>query len=120
VSLAAGDTPDVIDSRDLIALLEELEAMDDEPDALDDDELETRDEIRELAEQGITDWIYGATLIRDDYFERYAQEVASDIGAIDKEAGWPLAHIDWEAAADALKRYYMQVSYLGVDYWARA
>lgn len=49
----------------------------------------------------------------------YAETLAEDIGAIDRNAGWPLMHIDWEAAADALKMDYRQVDYDGVAYWMR-
>jgi hypothetical protein len=65
-------------------------------------------------------WEYSASLIRDDYFRTYAQELAEDIGAIDPDAGWPLGHIDWDAAADALRMDYMTVTYLGVEYQVRA
>jgi hypothetical protein len=59
-------------------------------------------------------------LIREDYFTEYAQELAEDIGAVPREIGWPLYHIDWEAAADALKRDYMTVEFLGQTYYVQA
>lgn len=46
------------------------------------------------------------TLIHEDYFTEYAQQFADDIGAIDRNAGWPLNYIDWDAAADALRQDY--------------
>jgi hypothetical protein len=79
--------------------------------------------LRTLAEQAegyASDWRHGAALIRDDYFERYAQELAEDIGAIQSDAAWPACHIDWEAAADALKQDYTEVDYDGVSYWVRS
>lgn len=64
-------------------------------------------------------WTYGVTLIRDSYFEDYAQQMAEDIGAINRDATWPLNHIDWEAAAEALKGDYTSAEFDGVTYWAR-
>src|SRR5574343_1100147 len=111
----------VIDSRDIIARIDYLEYLDEEPPT--DDNAEERAELaalRSLAESGYSaDWSYGATLIRDSYFEEYAQELAEDIGAIGKDLPWPACHIDWEAAADALKQDYTSVDFDGVEYWVR-
>jgi hypothetical protein len=62
---------------------------------------------------------YPVTLIRESYFTEYAQELADDIGAIDSNAGWPTAHIDWNAAADALLVDYSAVMFDGVEYYYR-
>lgn len=64
------------------------------------------------------DW-YPGSLIADEYFETYARELAEDIGAVPRDLGWPACHIDWAAAADALKEDYSQVDYGGVTYWYR-
>lgn len=66
------------------------------------------------------DWQYGGTLIRDSYFEEYAQELATDIGAISGKENWPLTCIDWERAARELQQDYMSVNFDGVTYWIRA
>lgn len=108
---------DILDSRDIIAKIEELESLlEDDP---DDEELKN---LRALAEEssGSPDWPYGETLIADSYFEQYAQELAEDIGAVQKDATWPNQYIDWEAAADALKQDYMSVAYGETEYWIRA
>lgn len=76
-------------------------------------------EVREQAD-GCSDWKYGEALIRDSYFATYAEELASDIGAIDRNAKWPLSHIDWEAAADELKMDYTAIDFDGVEYWIRS
>jgi hypothetical protein len=75
--------------------------------------------IDELAESGIEDWPYGAQFIADYAFEDYAEELAEDIGAISRDASWPLNCIDWAAAADALKVDYMRVNFLGTTYYVR-
>jgi hypothetical protein len=112
---------DVIDSREISERIAYL-ASGAEDDELDNDELEELDNLRAVAEQasGSPDWQYGETLIRDSYFEEYAQQLAEDIGAVDRNASWPLSYIDWEAAAYALKYDYATVTFYGVMYWIRA
>jgi hypothetical protein len=56
------------------------------------------------------------TAILDSHFETYAQELADDIGAIDRHAKWPLNHIDWEAAADELRHDYSTAEWDGHTY----
>ena len=78
--------------------------------------------IRALADQCEDggDWRHGETLIRESYFETYAQELADDIGAIPKDARWPCTCIDWEQAARVLRMGYTEVDYDGVAYLMRA
>jgi hypothetical protein len=64
------------------------------------------------------DW-YPGSLIADDYFERYAQDLADDIGAIDRNASWPTNWIDWEKAALELRVDYSSVEIDGKTYWYR-
>lgn len=112
------NSEDIIDSRDVIARIEELEFEID----LDDDEKEELTALQDLAEeaQGYTpDWRYGAVLINEDYFEDYAQQLAEDIGAINREASWPNDHIDWEAAANTLKMDYTAVDFNGTTFYIR-
>lgn len=109
---------DVIDSRSVIARIDELEGEDE----LDDDDREELAALRAFAEEGesLSDWQYGETLIRDSYFEDYARELAEDIGAVNPNASWPLTYIDWEAASDALKMDYTSLDFDGVTYWGRS
>jgi len=112
---------DIIDSRDVIARIEELEEMIREGvDDTDDDRAELT-ALRALAEQGqyVDDWTYGATLIRDSYFVDYAKQLAEEIDAIPEFPTWPTMHIDWEAAADELQADYTDVEFDGVTYWVR-
>ena len=135
------NSDDVIDSRDVIARVAELESerADLESEAQDDTNV-VRDEaiealkqwddenggelkaLQSLAEEagGSADWTYGETLIRESYFKDYAQELAEDIGAIDAKATWPNTCIDWQQAARELKMDYTTVSYDGVDYLIRS
>lgn len=110
------NTQDIIDSRDVIERIKALEGTEDETEKA---ELKALEALQEEAEGYSDDWKYGATLIRDSYFTEYAQELAEDIGAIDRNAKWPLQHIDWEAAADELKQDYTSVEFDGTTYWVR-
>lgn len=78
--------------------------------------------VKEIVRQasGYGDWEYGETLIRDRYFEEYAQDLASDIGALDKADRWPLTHIDWSAAAKELAQDYTEIDVGGFTYLMRA
>lgn len=121
------NSEDIIDSRDVIDRIAELEATErdqehEHGEFLDEDELDELNALRALrdAAQDYSDWQYGAALVRDSYFRTYAEELADDIGAIEKNAGWPLNHIDWEAAAEALKVDYTSVDFDGVTYWVRS
>ena len=85
----------------------------------DGQELKALQALADQAEGYSDDWTHGATLIRDSYFREYAQDLADDIGAIPKDAGWPSTCIDWEQATDELKQDYTSVDFDGVDYWVR-
>jgi hypothetical protein len=119
------NSDDMIDSRDVIARIAELETLEGIEDPVNDDLEEERDELkalRDLAEQAsgyAADWQYGETLIRDSYFKDYAMELADDIGAINADAGWPANCIDWDQAARELRMDYTSVDFDGVRYWIR-
>ena len=109
---------DIIDSRDVIERIEELqndEARTDDETA----ELQALQALQDEAQHYCEDWKYGAALIRDSYFVTYAQELADDIGAIPKDAGWPCTCIDWEQAARELRMDYTRVEFDGITYWVR-
>lgn len=112
------NSTDVLDSREIIERIEELASLDTRT-ADEDDEMQALDKLSDEGSAYSDDWKHGATLIRDSYFHVYAEEFADDIGAIDRDAGWPLCHIDWDAAADALKADYTAVEFDGVTYWVR-
>jgi hypothetical protein len=109
---------DIIDSRDVIERIAELEDIDDR----DEDEAGDLAALLALAEEAegyAEGWQYGEALIRDSHFEDYARELADDIGAISGDEAWPLTCIDWEAAAEALQQDYTSVDFDGVTYWIR-
>jgi hypothetical protein len=132
----------VIDSRDVIARIEELRQERDDyalwadPETRESDTPESRaawaeenpDDADELAAlealadeaEGYGDWTHGEGLIHEDHWLDYVRELAEDIGAIDCNASWPLTCIDWKAAAEELEADYMTVEFDGVTYYMRA
>jgi hypothetical protein len=134
---------DIIDSRDVIARIEELEGYRDDAASAEDVSMtfidaagathnwtpdwtvEAAEELRILKEfasegEGFADWEHGETMVRDSYFETYAQELAEDCGMLDKANSWPLNCIDWEQAARELKYDYTSADFNGVTYWGRS
>jgi len=123
---------ETIDSRDIIARIEELET---ERDTYDGERGEERDpwtavypeDAAELAalhklateaEGYAADWEYGEILIRDDYFTDYAREMLEDCGTIPRDLpSW--VKIDWEATARNVRMDYTAVDFDGVTYWIR-
>jgi hypothetical protein len=102
---------DIIDSRDLLAL---------DPDDLEPDDLASLEALRLETEHYSGDsFADGVAFIAEDYFEEYARELATDIGAVDPNASWPNGYIDWTRAADALKQDYTSVDIDGRTYWYR-
>lgn len=91
-------------------------------DSMDMDDYTELLALEKLAVEGeatTSEWADGAGLIHEDHFQDYAEELAEDIGAIDKNAKWPLSHIDWEAAADELKQDYSTLDFDGETYYVR-
>jgi hypothetical protein len=119
------NTADVIDSRDIIARIEELRAQVGDTTLPEEDVIANTRELADLealAKQGedyAADWAYGETLIRDSYFKTYAQELAEEIGAVSPSATWPNTCIDWDKAASELQWDYASVEFGSVTYWVR-
>lgn len=134
------NTDDVIDSRDVIARIEELESERDDYEHDDDgnrtgldwsaDYPEGAEELRDLlalAEEAESspDWQYGETLIAEDHFTTYIEELIDDCYELPKEmksGEWPWRHmsIDYEAAANEAKADYNEVTFGGRTYLIRA
>jgi hypothetical protein len=134
---APTNTDDVIDSRDIIERIEELEeereAIDGEAendadaeaiaealeawDAENGAELKALTTLQEEAEGYAPDWRHGCTLIRDSYFVDYARNYAHDV--CDLPTHWPASCIDWDQAASELQQDYTAVEFDGVTYWVR-
>jgi hypothetical protein len=123
------NSDDIIDSRDVIEAIKEIQQ---ELESLtfdaDDDiergeltkELNSLTDLQEEGEQVSSEWPHGETLIRDSHFVEYAQQLAEDIGAIEDFSHWPCDCIDWDKAADALKMDYSTVEFDGETYYIRS
>lgn len=131
---------DMLDSRDIIAAIDDFETEAtfafeekfgedaelpedyDPADYLDEDDADLYRALKALEEEAqySADWNSGATLINDSYFTTYAQDLAEDIGGINRETEWPATHIDWEAAARDLQMDYGAVDFDGVTFWIRS
>ncbi len=141
ITTTLDNTNEVIDSRDVIARIEELEneqsdlvqQLSDgeitEADmiAFDEDKGRELDALRELAAQAESspDWIHGGQLIRASYFVQYITELIDDCYDLPKEltsGDWPYRHItiDFEAAAKEAEQDYNSVDFDGVEYLIRA
>lgn len=125
----------VIAVRDIIARVLELRDERDEynekmgsPDAWDGvpdgepDELNMLEGIiSELAGYGGDekfdgDW-YPVTLVCNEYFTEYAQDLAEQCGMVDTNARWPMNCIDWEQAARELQMDYSNILIRDITYW---
>ena len=113
---------DILDPRDIA---ERLKYLTRERDRLESSQLdefldENEDEIdalQEVVDEGIDD-----TLVHEDYFQEYAEELAADIGAIERRPHdrWPYTCIDWEQAAEELKQDYSVIDIRGGTYYYRS
>ena len=138
---AISNTDNTIDSRDVIARIEELEAeREDLRSAMDDHntdsdayeeanaalkEFDNSEEGQELialialAEQGedyAPDWKYGAQLIHEDYFEEAMDELLEECGDIPRDLP---SYLTITVDYDALKQDYTALDFDGQTYYIR-
>lgn len=127
----------IIDSRDIIERIEELEDIknsmqqDVDDDRTSGSELalwlqgEEAEELNALiafateASQYSSDWEYGETLIHEDYFTEYCMEMLKDCGELPTNISWYIV-IDEEATAENLKSDYVKLEFDGQTYYMRA
>ena len=120
---------EVIDSRDIIKRIDELEGLlKEEYEYIDETDFECDtlayeyQTLKALTEQlvDVQDWKYGATLIHEDYFTEYCKGMLEDCGSIPKDLPWYIEnHIDWEGVAKGLKMDYYKVEFDGEIYYIR-
>ncbi len=130
---------DVIDSRDVIDRIAELESEKEsmlegcpESEYGNSDnpiwkEWEESDEAEELKflqtlvdelEDYCVDWKYGVTIIHQDYFTEYTEEMLKECGYLPNDLpSW--IEIDMEKTAENVKVDYTEAEYNGVTYYAR-
>jgi predicted nuclease with TOPRIM domain len=120
------------DIEDLIAEKDDLEEeqleLDEEAEDYDEQysELETQKDdldiqIEDLKNENLEliefadEVVAGTTLINDDFFVKYAEQMADEFGV--DPATWPGNCIDWEAAADQLKADYSVLEWDGYTFY---
>jgi hypothetical protein len=126
-----------LDTRDLQARLEELESeredfqntVDDaeegeekqtaqeELDVWDAENLEELEALRELKDE-VSEWDDGNTLIPEEDWIDYVQELLIDIGDLPRNIPWYI-EIDWDRTAENIAQDYGTVDYLGTTYYYR-
>ena len=106
---------------DLDGAEQDLETAKDRLSDWDDDngdELKALQTLNDEAEGYADDWRHGATLIQEDYFPEYCQELLADIGDLPRNLPDYLV-IDWDATADNLRADYTNVDFDGTTYLIR-
>lgn len=69
---------------------------------------------------GYGDWDYGETLIHEDYWVEYVEELCKEVGDVPSDLPWYIADcIDWEAVADNIAVDYMTEEIKGNTYYMR-
>ena len=134
------DTRDLIERRDelkqdmLNSFLEDFEHYADRTDDFDDilfeeeeiqnwkeywsDELEEIAEIDSIEDELGSEFEYGVTLVNEDYWEEYVEDLLIEIGYLPKDLpSW--IEIDWKATAENVKQDYTEVEYQGRTYYGR-
>jgi len=112
---------DVIDSRDLVTLLDELEQGDEH----DEEERELIKALKEIREECETcGWTDGIGFIRDSCWTEYCREFASDVGYVkadrDGDNFNPLFNcIDWDMWAEFMQQDYQAIDIGGTEYYWR-
>lgn len=109
---------DIIDSREIISAIDELQSRGDDLSDYEKEALESLLRLHQIGES-INDWFDGVTLVRDSYFKTYAMDFADEIGALPSDLSWPASCIDWDKAASDLQMDYTAIEFDGVTYWAR-
>lgn len=128
LSSRVSEGQDIIDTRDIVERIKELESERDDhptPEAWASEHEDNADELKALLQVredycGGEDFEFGETLIADHYFEEYAEQLAEDIGAITKGATWPNDCIDWKRAAEQLQQDYSSLDFGQTTYWFRS
>jgi len=123
-------TMNTLDLSDLAKTFADLEARESDADnPLDDDERADLKDLRSLAADlgvhdvdGMESYARNESLLIEEgrSFVEYAEQLADDMGAIDRHARWPVNCIDWEEAARQLEQGYITVTYGGTNYLIRS
>jgi hypothetical protein len=82
-------------------------------------EIEEIEEIDKIENSLGSEFEYGVTLVREDYWEEYVEDLLVEIGYLPKDLPcW--IEIDWSATAYNVRQDYDEVEYQGDNYWGRS
>ena len=86
-----------------------------------EDELKEIEEINDLEDEiNNGEFEFGTTLIDEDDFEEYCEDLVSDIGDLPKDLPSYISNnIDWSGIADDLRQDYSEVEFRGTTYLYR-
>ena len=136
MTLEINNGQDVMDSRDVLERVEELETEIEDLDGSESDlgdfvsladdieglkaELKPIKAFADELTDATAEAIHGEPVIRDSFFTAYAQDLAEDVGVLPALTAWPMNCIDWDEAASELKVDYTEVEFDGVSYFIRS
>jgi len=112
--LDIGDLDEIDDAEEIDELQSELADLRDELEGLKEEALD----IFELRDE-CNDYARGETLINEDIFAEYIEEMAVDCGDI-KTNSWLYSYIDWERVAEDSKMDYTTITWRGQDFYVRS
>lgn len=84
-----------------------------------EDERDALAEVCGVGRDYIPDWRYGETLIREDAFEDYARDMASDMYGREAVEGGLGVYVDWERYASDVAMDYTIITIGSTDYRVR-
>ena len=85
------------------------------------DEIEEITDIESLEDEVGREFEHGVTLIDEDDFEEYCEDLVLDIGDLPSDLpGYIKNNIDWGGVADDLKQDYSETEFRGTTYLYRA
>lgn len=132
------NTNEIIDSRDIIERLNELEKdiidacgkdagdfgdIETWLDYAESENVEAVEEYRNLYKlqeqcEDLSDWEHGETLVHASYWVDYVYDLLRDCGDLPKDIPHYI-EIDWDATANNIEQDYMRVDFGGEEYLIR-
>lgn len=71
-------------------------------------------------EENLSEFDFGVTLIPEDDFVDYCEELLKELGVLPSNLPWYISnHIDWEGVAGDIKQDYSEIEYQGQTYLYR-
>jgi hypothetical protein len=116
--MSISNTDNVIDSRDVLDRIEELEFEAERTEAENNELALLQKFIEDASRYSAERARHGFSLIHDDYFQEYAIELCQECGDLPRNIP-SYIEIDWEATAKNIQQDYAAVNFDGETYWVR-